>query len=163
MTFSAEICAELDSCDYLFLREATELDYHGLHLVVEEGIPSLEAVSIKVGGTEITGGHRVEATAESRLFDVVWQSYVAYSVRNESFVGRDEYEISVGRRLRIYSKSRFLDFIGSATFATDEYPGPLQHIGVYCENHIVDVVSTKEPQVRLIRPTGPRASNLRPN
>ncbi len=141
MIFPPEICAQLDSCDYLFLREITELDYHGLRLVIEEGIPSPEEVSIKIGGTEITGGHRVESTDESRLFEIVWQNYVAYSVRNESFVGPDEYEISVGARLRIYSKSRFLDFIGSATFAADEYPGPLRHIGVFCSNHIVDVVS----------------------
>ncbi len=82
------------------------------------------------------------------MFEVVWQHYVAYSVRNESFVSPDEYEVSVGRRFRVYSKSRFLDFIGCATFATDEYPGPVQHIGVNCEDHIVDVVSKMDPQVK---------------
>ena len=148
MPFSTQPSAEIDSCDFLFLREIRELDHNGLRLVLEEGAAAPEVSSINVGETEITGVHRVESTDESRMFEVVWQRYVAYSVRNESFVSPDEYEVSVGRRFRVYSKSRFLDFIGCATFATDEYPGPVQHIGVNCEDHIVDVVSKMDPQVK---------------
>jgi hypothetical protein len=152
MAFSAQPCAEIDLCDYLFLREISELDHNGLRLVLEEGTAGSEEISSKVGDTVITGGHRVESTDEGRLFEVVWQFYVAYSVRNESFVSHDEHELSVGEKFRIYTKSHFLDFIRSATFATNEYPGPIQHISVNCEDHIVDVVSTKEAEVKRIRP-----------
>ena len=155
MAVSTQPFAEIDSCDYLFLREITELDHNGLRLVLEEGVARLGTVSVKFGNTEITGLHPVESTEQSRLFEIVWQGYVAYSVRNESFVEPDEYESAAGGRLRIYSKSRFLDFIRTATLARYEYPGPIQHIGVNCEDHIVDVASTSEPQVRQIRPLLP--------
>ena len=149
--------AEIDLCDFLFLREITELDDNGLRLLLQEGTVALETVSVKVGGAEISGCHRIESTSESRLFEVVWQRYVAYAVRNESFVSPDEYEISVGSRFRVYSRSSFLDFVRSATFVTDDYPGPIQHIAVTCEDDIVDVVSTKEPTVKRLRPILPQA------
>jgi hypothetical protein len=116
------------------------------------GIPSPESVSIKVGNTELDDCHRVETTNASRIFEVVWKRYVAYSVRNESYAQNDEYNVSTGRRFHIYSKSRFLDFIGYATFASDGYPGPIQHVGIGCEDHFVDVVSTEEPTVTPVWP-----------
>jgi len=38
-----------------------------------------------------------------------------------------------------------LDFIEQATFASDSYPDPMTHWGIFCLNHIVDVVSCSEP------------------
>ena len=58
-----------------------------------------------------------------------------------------------GRFFRIYSKSTFLDYVSRATFASEQYPGPLSHVGLICQNHIVDVVSTKSPAIRRLRPT----------
>lgn len=152
MAFSIQLCAEVDLCAFLFLRQIEGLDHNGLRLVLEEGIASSEAVSIKVGNTEIADCHRVEATNASRIFEVVWKRYVAYSVRNESYAQSDEFDIFAGRRFRIYSSSRFLEFIGHATFASDGYPGPIQHIGIGCEDHIIDVISTEEPSVTAIWP-----------
>ena len=42
----------------------------------------------------------------------------------------------------------FLDYVARATFASNEYPGPLRHWCVGSENHVVDVVGSP-----------PRASN----
>jgi hypothetical protein len=147
MVFSTQPCAEIDSCNFLFLRQICELDHNGLRLVLEEGIASTSAVSIKAGNAEIRDCYPVESTNASRIFEIVWKHYVAYSVRNESFARGDEFDLSVGKRFRIYSKSRFLDFIGYATFVSDGYPGPVQHIGIGCEDHIIDVVSTEEPTI----------------
>jgi hypothetical protein len=36
-----------------------------------------------------------------------------------------------------------------STDATDEYPGPVQHFAVVCVDHVVDVISTASPTVRL--------------
>lgn len=36
----------------------------------------------------------------------------------------------------------------TATIATEGYPGPFQHIGVICLNHIIDVVSTTITRLR---------------
>ena len=70
---------------------------------------------------EIPGGHphRFRHT-----FAVFWRLYVGYTVLNESYASVDEEELGEGVRFRIYSKSRFIDFMSRATFASDEYPGP---------------------------------------
>ncbi len=86
-----------------------------------------EEVTIRFAGTEMGTGHLVRSTANSRLFEIVWDFYVAYSVTNESYTTRDESEVFSGRFARLYSKSHFLDYISRATFACKEYPGPLQH------------------------------------
>jgi hypothetical protein len=162
VAFSTQPCAEIDSCDFLFLRQIEELDHQGLRLVLEEETASPEAASIKIGNVELADCHRVEATNASRIFEVVWKCYVAYSVRNESYARNDECDIFAGRRFRIYSQSRLLDFIGHATFVSDGYPGPIQHIGVASEDHIIDVVSTEEPGVSRIWPHSNRPTTLLP-
>lgn len=111
-----------------------------------------EEVTVEVGGSEITGGHPIRSVEGSRLFEIIWDSYVAYSVRNESYVALDESETFSGRFARIYSKSHFLDYISRSTFACDQHPGPLHHIGLVSECHVIDVISTESPQVRQMRP-----------
>ena len=86
-------------------------------------------------------------TPESRRFELSWDTYVAYSVRNECYTGTDDYEVYEGRLLVVFRKSRYLDFIGQATFANDLHPAVLQHWGVFCLNHTIDVVSVGAPQI----------------
>jgi hypothetical protein len=140
---------EIDSCDYLFLREITELEKGELRLAVFEGRAIAESVVSNIGGTQITDLHPVRPTG--KLFEIIWKTYITYSVRNESYfaVSKDE-EIVVGKKFRIYSNSNFLDFVSRGTFATTEYPGPFQHYGVLCENHIIDVVSIDAPQIQRL-------------
>jgi hypothetical protein len=102
-------------------------------------------------GKVISGTRAIESDATCRAFELVWLSYVSYSVRNESFCTLDKEERWEGRLFCLYSKSHFLDYVAQATFASADYPGPLQHWGVNCLNHIVDVVSIAEPQVREIK------------
>ena len=143
---------EIDSCAYLFLKELEEIGRGSLRLVLEKAQASTESEAFKIGTTEIPDCHRVFSTPESRLFELVWDHYVVYSVRNESYASDDDNSIATGRRFRIYSRSRFLEFLGIATFATSEYPGSMQHIGLYCEDHIIDVISTKGPRIVRLRP-----------
>ena len=140
--------AALDACEYLFLSEIEELDNNGLRLVVAEGRRAGESEPIQVGGAVIPGGTRIDVTDESAAFEVVWSKYVAYSVMNESFAAVDEQERFTGNRIRLYSKSLFIDYVARASFACDEYPGPTQHIAVVCENHIIDVIAAMRPVVQ---------------
>ena len=106
-----------------------------------------------MGETELGHGRPVRSTQECRLFEVYWDSDIAYSVRNESYAKNGDFEmVSWGRRPRLYSKSYFLEYLSSATFASSEYPGPIKHIEVTCENHIVEVVSSSPPTIRRLRP-----------
>ena len=140
--------AALDACEYLFLSQIEELDNNGLRLVVAEGRRAGESEPIQVGGAVIPGGTRIDVTDVSAAFEVVWNKYVAYSVMNESFAAVDEQERFTGNRIRLYSKSRFIDYVARASFACDEYPGPTQHIAVVCKNHIIDVIAAMRPVVQ---------------
>jgi hypothetical protein len=157
MAILPEHFAEINSCEYLFLRDVTEPEEKRLRLLVEEASVSGMPTSIMIGGTEIKDVRPVLSTDASRLFEISWNCYIAYSVRNESYAARDEYdEVEWGQRVCAYSKSRFLDYISYATFACAEYPGTFQHIGLACENHVVDIVSTDSPEIRRLRPADTR-------
>ena len=83
----------------------------------------------------------------------MWEHYVAYCVLNESFASppNDE-DVYTGKSFRIYSKSGFRQYISRSTFATEEYPGPMQHYEVCCQDHVINVISTQPPTVTQ---TGP--------
>jgi len=144
--------AELDACASLYLREISEPRQNSLRLLIEEAEVTPEEVAIRLAGTEMGTGHLVRSTANSRLFEIVWDNYVAYSVTNESYATPGESQEFTGRFARIYSKSYFLDYVSRATFACDEHPGPMQHVELVSECHIIDVVSTTLPRVKQMRP-----------
>jgi len=77
--------AELDACASLYLREISEPRQNSLCLLIEEAEVMPEEVAIRLAGTEMGTGHLVRSTANSRLFEIVWDNYVAYSVTNESY------------------------------------------------------------------------------
>jgi hypothetical protein len=144
--------AELDTCASLYLREISEPKQNRLRLLIEEAEVMPEEVAIRFAGTDLGKGHLVRSTASSRLFEIIWDNYVAYLVTNESYATPSESEKFSGRFARRYSKSLFLDYISHATVACNEYPGPLQHIEIVSECHIIDVVSTASPRARHVRP-----------
>jgi hypothetical protein len=139
--------AELDTCASLYLREIGEPAQNSLRLLVEEAFVMPQEVTVKFGRTEIANCHPLKPTPSGRLFEIVWNNYVAYFVANESYSTRNESEEFRGRFARLYTKSHFLDYISQATLATSEYPGPMKHIQLVCECHIIDVVSTQFPAV----------------
>jgi len=47
-----------------------------------------------------------------------------------------------------------------ATFASDEYPGNLNHYEIVCENHIVDVVGVAVPDIKVLRQPNKRSQPL---
>jgi len=153
----AELFAELNSCRYLFLREITEPEENALKLLIEEGVASTEATPIDFAGVSMGEGYRVTTGEHTRLFEILWDSYITYAVSNESYAAHSDSEkFELGNLARVYSESNFLNYIRPATIACDKYPGPSQHIELICECHIIDVVSTTVPTVRMLR-SGKRA------
>lgn len=90
-------------------------------------------------------GYSVITDERLPIIQIDFEDYISYSVTNESFTIWDEYEEFDGNAFRVYSKSRFLDFVKIHTFASDDYPGPFKHYGMVCMDHIVDVASTSPP------------------
>jgi hypothetical protein len=77
----------------IFLREISEPEENVLRLVQQEANANSETVSVKVGGTTIENLRRIESTERSRTFELRWNQYIAYSVRNESFALQDDSEL----------------------------------------------------------------------
>lgn len=110
----------------------------------ESNIEQYEQVINKFGGTTLT-----QDNDRFPLIQVEFESYIGYSILNETFTVWDDYEQFEGKIFRIFSKSRYLDFIRSGTIATEEYPGPYKHYGIAALNHIVDIVSISEPVIKV--------------
>jgi hypothetical protein len=150
--------SEIQSCEWLLLRAMDEPRPNALRVVVEEaraGAPmdpqaAAVAASRPALASILQGARPISHEVGCRVFELSWRSYIAYSVRNESYVAQDADERSEGRVLVKYTRSRFLDYVALGTCATSDYPGPLIHWGVICGDHILDVVSTEEPEVRVV-------------
>jgi hypothetical protein len=151
---------QLDACTYLFLCGITEPNDNSLQLLIEEARASDTPEDIEILGVKLEGTRSIEHDEVCRVFEVYWENYISYSVTNESYANADAPDSFVGQRVRYYSSSPFLEYIRHATFASDEYPGPYKHIAILCENHIIDVASMSEPQVRLVKAGRPRVVNV---
>ncbi|MBW9258234.1 MAG: hypothetical protein K1562_11490 [Candidatus Thiodiazotropha sp. (ex. Lucinisca nassula)] len=135
---------------YIYLGGISEPEDNSLRLIVEEAGVSEDEKTIDIGGSELSGLRSIEVTECSCIYEVAFESYVAYSVRDESYALPDEYEVFEGRLICIYSKSHFLDYVSKSTFASDDHPGPYKNYGFNCLNHVVDVVSIEPPEITLI-------------
>ena len=125
---------EIDSCEYLYLRELSE-----------------PRATVPLPGIDISA-KEIISDARCQRFELVWTSYIAYSMRNESYTTVDESEqIDSGRLIRLYSESKFLDYVKKGTIAWEDYPGPHNHVQLVCLNHVIDVVSTSTPEIRTLR------------
>jgi hypothetical protein len=137
---------QIDSHEYLCLSEIGEPKVNVLRVVVDEAKASNDA-NVEIPDTPFMG-NPIVSDDTCRRYEITFLSYVAYAVLNESFAKVDDYEQYTGRYFRIYSKSHFLDYVAAATFASDDYPGKATHYEIACLDHIVEVVSAEEPQVR---------------
>ncbi|MGE1166548.1 hypothetical protein [Peribacillus simplex] len=82
-----------------------------------------------------------------------FESYISYSVINECFsYSIDNSEISKGDLFRIYTKSRYLDFIKIATNDREDICPSENYIHYQfpCLNHTIDVISCEEPKVTVV-------------
>ncbi|MDR7224768.1 hypothetical protein [Aminobacter aminovorans] len=132
-----------------FLQEIGEPDANVLRIVVAEA--SAQEPEASIPGTDIVA-RPVTLVANEPSWQLTWDSYIAYAVRNESYWQSDNRPDS-DDRLIVRSQSAFLDFVRASTFASDEYPGKRLHWELICADHVVDVVSISGPDIARL-PTG---------
>jgi hypothetical protein len=142
---------QIESHRFLYLLELGEPRDNVLRLIISQAQERKTPEDVVIEGLTLTNSHELIADEACTAYEIIFQTYVAYSVVNESFASVDDSEIFTGHLFRTYSKSRFLDYIGVATFASDDFPGKLTHYGVNCLNHFIDVVSSAEPIISVIR------------
>lgn len=83
-------------------------------------------------------------------YEIYFENYVMYQVRNESFATFDEDEVRCGNRLIIFEKSKLLDYVKTVVWADEKYFGGYKHYGIYTENQIIDVISQVEPTIKKL-------------
>ena len=85
---------EINSCKYLYLSEISEPEDNCLRVIIKEA-----AVGSKPEAAIYTGllGSEIVATNESRAFEIYFDSYIGYSVVDESFALPDDSEVFCGR------------------------------------------------------------------
>ncbi len=90
---------------------------------------------------------------KNNTYEIRFERYLMYQVRNESYCSWDHYEIRKGSSFIIFEKSRLLDMLPVITdcqILADTLPGEWKHYGIYCLNHIIDVISCNEPIITRI-------------
>jgi hypothetical protein len=140
---------EINSYEFLTARNFGEDSTGSVRMVVEGAAASSETITLQLGTTGIPDCYPVLATG--RIFEIVWKTYIAFCMQNESYIGqKGENEIATGGHFSIYSRSNFLDYVAKGTFATHEYPGPFIHYRVATETHVLDIASIDQPRIRSL-------------
>jgi hypothetical protein len=152
---SQPLSQEVDDCRHLYLRRLWEPRDNHLSVIIDEAMSSNEtpADMADVPPKLVTQICPIVVTPQSRAFQLVWERCVAYSVTNESFHVRGEADhIASGRLLVLYEQSDYLNYLRRVTWDTGNVFGPIVHVGIFCLNHIIDVVSFGPPDVQPAQP-----------
>ncbi len=151
-----EIAAMLNACEYLDLCNLTGLEDLKLTLTIKEARVQNDLVNLldrPVDLPFLADARPIESDRLCRVFEIVYDDPTSVTMVNESY-GRypEAPERFDGRNVRIFSWSYLLDLTRKATYASDEYPGPgpLQHHSIVCLNHVIDVITTKDPTGRVL-------------
>lgn len=88
---------------------------------------------------------------ENDIYEIIFENYIFHTTRNESYTCKDDYEISQGKYFVVFDKSRLLDClpqIVEQSIIEACFPNGWKHYGIYCQNHIIDVIAVEEPKIR---------------
>ena len=149
----------MGECQYLFLRWICEPEDNRLRLVVEEArVQTQKAVSYQNEAMRefaeiFQGASPIESDPDCRLFEIIYNHYISYTVTNESYGKYPQPpEAFTGKLFREFQWSYLLEWTRKVSYANDEHPGPgpLQHHEIVCQNHVLEVITTESPIVRLI-------------
>jgi hypothetical protein len=136
---------------YIYYHSLIEPSTNSLRIFVDRCKVSQQVEDIEIGKHIIIEGHSIEIDEALPIVQLVFDSYVSYSIINESFTVLDEFETFEGNSFRIFKKSRYLDFISKGTIVNDVFPEEQPvHYEIACLDHIIDVISFDEPMVSEI-------------
>lgn len=139
----------INEAKIIFITNISEPDLNTLEIELTIGkAGELEEDPI-LANLNIGPTRRIFYDESSEVYKVTFHEYVAYSVINESYA-TIEVEEFVGTNLLICTKSAFLDYVSKDTFALANYPGEFKHYVFTSEHHVINVVSTVEPDIEKI-------------
>ena len=153
MMIEATAVEQLESVQYLYLRELSEPRDNSLRLLVEEAVVNRSGIAKLDPRLEpvLKDASPIESVEGCRIFEIHWKRYAAYLVTEElvgsnSAGGYDD-ESYTGRILRVYTRSHFLDHLARDTGG---HIDPLQHYKLVCLNHLIDIAAYAPPDVRRL-------------
>ena len=81
------------------------------------------------------------------IYEIVFERYIIYQCRNESYTAFDDTEIRSGKYLVTFERSRLLDFYENVIFDFDSIDTKTKrkHYGIISANHIIDVIANEPP------------------
>lgn len=142
---------DLMNVEKVYLMNVEEPMENSLRLTFVRSKTNSVPETLKIADKVIDNLYSINRDYSIPLLQIDFETYIGYSVLNESFTSLDDYEEFVGKAFRIFKKSRYLDYIMVGTFASEEYPGPFKHYEIACLNHIVNIVSMSEPIIKEIQ------------
>ncbi|MBT2696545.1 hypothetical protein J7E79_03775 [Bacillus sp. ISL-40] len=137
---------------YIYLHSLIEPQTNSLRVFIDRCKASQQSEDVEIGEHIIRDAYPIEVDEDLPIVQLDFDSYVSYSIINESFTVLDDYEIFEGSSFRIFKKSRYLDFINKGTIVNDVFPEEqLVHYEIACMDHIIDVISFDEPIITEIK------------
>jgi hypothetical protein len=125
----------------------TEPETNTLKLLFARCKVSEKPENLTIGNKTLENTFSIVVDSKLPILQIEFDSYISYCIRNESFTVWDEYEVYEGNAFRIYSTSRFLDYVRVGTIASEDYPGAFKHYCIVCLDHLVDIVSSSIPRI----------------
>lgn len=141
----------INSHSCIYLGNISEPQDNSLRLVIEEGNFSGDEKPLDPLMCEILGIEAPEGTNPTCIYEVVFNSYIGYTVLDESYLETVESESESAKQVfRVFQKSNYLDYLKHSTQAIITHEGKLQHYSFKCLNHLIDVVASEPPVIRNI-------------
>lgn len=140
---------DINKCNYLYLTHYSEPDENSLILVLEEASASGSNRDVVITPNYTIKAKAITSNSSHRRFVLYFDVYVVFHILNESYGKEspktDQWE---GNRARKYSKSSLLDYIEHTSIVSAVWDESLFHHGIYCLNHLIEIVSLQAPEVR---------------
>jgi hypothetical protein len=112
--------------------------------------------SFEVRGSEdiyrlLETANRLIVSPDSAIFTIHFENYASFQIINETMSLLETAE-DFSKKLRRYEKSRFLDYMKTATCAEDWLSDPVRHYGVICVDHVINVACVSDPIISMKLP-----------
>jgi hypothetical protein len=90
---------------------------------------------------------------ENNLYEISFDEYILYQTRSEFYSCDTDSELSHGRYLTTLEHSALLDCLPefiSTDLVKACCPDDIRHYRIYCQLHIIDIISQKAPIIRSL-------------
>lgn len=89
------------------------------------------------------------------VYQILFEDYIIYQCRNESYTAYGTHEVIKGKYLVIYDDSPFLNYYKDVIIDIDpeQIKSERKHYGIHTEFHVIDVISNHPPIITKYKST----------